>query len=194
MQQPKMAIITQSTLEGIGLAGLLGRIMPVGEVEIFNTLDALMMEHRPEEYIHFFISSRTLMENANFFLSRPRTIVLTHGKEKLPLEGFHTLNVQQPEELLVRDVLAMASRGHRPPSDTQARQTPLTPRETEVLCFVVRGLLNKEIADKMGVAVTTIISHRKNLTRKLGMRSVGALTVYAVTHGLINLEDIPSKL
>ena len=176
MQQPKMAIITQSTLEGIGLAGLLGRIMPVGEVEIFNTLDAL------------------LMENANFFLSRPRTIVLTHGKEKLPLEGFHTLNVQQPEELLVRDVLAMASRGHRPPSDSQARQTPLTPRETEVLCFVVRGLLNKEIADKMGVAVTTIISHRKNLTRKLGMRSVGALTVYAVTHGLINLEDIPSKL
>lgn len=187
---PKIAIITQSTLEGIGLSTLLRRMMPVGEVEVFNSLDALQKQGKPEGYIHFFISQRTLMENANFFLGRPRTIVLTHGDEKLPIYSFHTLNVQQPEEQLVRDVLALASHGHRPPTGAKPAKTPLTPRETEVLRLVVSGLLNKEIADKMGVALTTVISHRKNLTRKLGMRSVSALTIYAVTHGLVTPEEI----
>ena len=193
MQQPKIAIITPSTLEGIGLAALLRRAMPVGEVEVFCSLDALQAQGKPEDYIHLFISSRTLMENAGFFLGRPRTIVLTRGDERLPIEGFHTLNVHQPEESLVRDILALASHGHRPPAGAKPVKTPLTPRETEVLCLVVSGLLNKEIAEKMGVGMTTVISHRKNLTRKLGMRSVSALTVYAVTHGLVNLEDIQPR-
>ena len=66
----------------------------------------------------------------------------------------------------------------------------LTPRETDVLRLLVKGLINKEIADRLGVGLTTVITHRKNLTQKLGMRSVSALTIYAVTRGLVKIEDI----
>ena len=66
----------------------------------------------------------------------------------------------------------------------------LTPREREVLCGVVEGLINKEIAARMGVSVATVITHRKNLTEKLGTRSVSALTIFAVTHGLVRSEEI----
>ena len=66
----------------------------------------------------------------------------------------------------------------------------ITPREREVLCLIVAGLINKEIAARLGVSLTTVISHRKNLTEKLGTRSVSALTIYAVMHGLVKAEDI----
>lgn len=62
-------------------------------------------------------------------------------------------------------------------------QPSLTQREIDVLRLVVAGLLNKQIAQRLDVALTTVISHRRNLVRKLGIRSVAGLTIYAVTKG-----------
>ncbi len=59
-----------------------------------------------------------------------------------------------------------------------------------MLRLVASGLINKEIAARMGISLTTVISHRKNLTEKLGIKSVSGLTVYAVMHGLVELKDI----
>jgi large subunit ribosomal protein L9 len=52
------------------------------------------------------------------------------------------------------------------------------------------SVTNKEIADKLCVSLPTVITHRKNITDKLGIKSVSALTVYALTHGLTKVEDI----
>ena len=130
------------------------------------------------------------MEDAAFFLSVRRVIILTHGNEKLPINDLPTLNVEQSEMNLLQDLAALALHGHTAHAKARDEKSPLTRRETEVLRLVVQGCLNKEIAQKMGIEMTTVISHRKNLTRKLGMRSVSALTVYAVTHGLIRVEEI----
>jgi len=64
----------------------------------------------------------------------------------------------------------------------------LSKREKEVLGLVAQGLMNKEIADKLTISLTTVISHRKNLAGKLGIHSLAGLTVYAYTHGF--LEDV----
>lgn len=69
-------------------------------------------------------------------------------------------------------------------------QEPLTPREIEVLTLIVRGFLNKQIAQQLHVALTTVISHRRNLIRKLGIRSVAGLTIYAVTKGYVDAEQL----
>ena len=69
-------------------------------------------------------------------------------------------------------------------------QTELTPRETEVLKEVARGKLNKEIAESLHISLTTVISHRKNITNKLDIKSASGLTIYAVTHGLLNIDEI----
>ncbi|MDY6258685.1 MAG: LuxR C-terminal-related transcriptional regulator, partial [Bacteroidales bacterium] len=61
----------------------------------------------------------------------------------------------------------------------------LTKRETAVLIEVARGLTNKEIAEKMNVSVHTVISHRKNIMHKTGIKSVAGLTVYAMLNNLI---------
>jgi DNA-binding NarL/FixJ family response regulator len=56
--------------------------------------------------------------------------------------------------------------------------------------LIVKGYINKEIADRLNIGLTTVISHRKNIMTKLGLRSVSALTIYAVMHGYINIDQI----
>ena len=66
----------------------------------------------------------------------------------------------------------------------------LSDREKDVVIGVVQGLTNKEIADKLHISLTTVISHRKNITEKLGIKSVAGLTIYAVMHGYVEADSI----
>jgi len=71
-------------------------------------------------------------------------------------------------------------------TDRKATADTLTDREKEVLQRIAAGKLNKEIADELQVALTTVITHRKHLMEKLGIKSVPGLTVYAYTHGYLD--------
>ena len=66
----------------------------------------------------------------------------------------------------------------------------LSEREKEILVCVARGMLNKEIADQNNISIHTVISHRKNITRKIGIKTVAGLTVYAILNGLIDVNTI----
>ncbi|PZX19181.1 DNA-binding NarL/FixJ family response regulator [Breznakibacter xylanolyticus] len=66
----------------------------------------------------------------------------------------------------------------------------LSPREKLVLKHVALGQTNKEIADQLFISTHTVISHRKNITKKLGIKTVSGLTVYAILNKLIGMEDI----
>ncbi len=66
----------------------------------------------------------------------------------------------------------------------------LSKRETDVLVAVAKGMMNKEIADQMNISIHTVISHRKNITRKIGIKSVSGLTVYALLNNLIDEKDL----
>jgi len=66
----------------------------------------------------------------------------------------------------------------------------LTPREKLILKHVALGYTNKEIATKLFISTHTVISHRKNITRKLDIKTVSGLTVYSLINGIIKMEDI----
>ncbi len=66
----------------------------------------------------------------------------------------------------------------------------LSKREADVLVAVAKGMMNKEIADQMNISIHTVISHRKNITRKTGIKSVSGLTVYALLNNLINEDEL----
>ena len=66
----------------------------------------------------------------------------------------------------------------------------LSKRETDVLIAVAKGMMNKEIADQMNISIHTVISHRKNITRKTGIKSVSGLTVYALLNNLIDETEV----
>lgn len=199
---PHIAIVIPNTLAALGLADIIHRMMPGAELRIFAHAAELTASEEVDRYFHFFVSSQEVIAQPSFFLQHQhKTIVLVHGEEAglLP-KGFHTLNVYQEEKVLIHSIMMMAHTSHRqkgvePDVVRQAETAPashpqLTPREREVLTGIVKGQLNKQIAEDLGVSLATIITHRKNLTDKLGTRSVAALTIFAVAHGIVRSEDI----
>lgn len=66
----------------------------------------------------------------------------------------------------------------------------LSEREQDVLIQIVKGLSNKEIADTLCISVHTVITHRKNITRKLNIHSTAGLTIYAIVHKLVNINSL----
>ncbi|MBD5184180.1 MAG: response regulator transcription factor [Bacteroidales bacterium] len=61
----------------------------------------------------------------------------------------------------------------------------LSGREKEVLKELASGKTNKEIADRLSISVNTVITHRKNISSKLGIKSVSGLSLYALMNGVI---------
>jgi regulator of cell morphogenesis and NO signaling len=78
----------------------------------------------------------------------------------------------------------------REQEEEPAERLELSDREKEILVSVAQGLLNKEIADKHHISINTVITHRKNITRKTGIRTVPGLTVYAILNNLIDINSI----
>ena len=79
---------------------------------------------------------------------------------------------------------------HFPDMPKALKAKILSDREVEVLSLVAQGLLNKEIAERLNIGMTTVITHRKNIIEKLGLKSVSALTIYAVMHGYVDINKI----
>jgi len=66
----------------------------------------------------------------------------------------------------------------------------LTPRERDIVIGVVKGMTNKEIADKLFISINTVTTHRRNIVKKLDIHSASGLTVYAIMNKLVSLQDI----
>lgn len=195
---PEVAIVDSNTFTCMGLKSLLEAILPQVTVRCFGSFAALM-DDTPDMYAHYFVSSSVVLQHTAFFLERlHRSIVLVNGSGNT-FSNFHTLDVSLPEHRLVSALLRLREMGHKGgpnvprqmadghPSSDKFR---LSAREVEVLVLIVRGLINKEIAERLNISLTTVISHRKNITEKLGIRSVSGLTVYAVMNGLVEANQI----
>ena len=74
-------------------------------------------------------------------------------------------------------------------NDADEQQT-LSTREKEIVVCVVKGMTNREIADRLFLSTHTVITHRRNIARKLQVHSASALTVYAIVNKLVELSDI----
>jgi len=84
---------------------------------------------------------------------------------------------------LMRDLLTEAV---RPPGGSEPGVEPLTPREVEVLKYIVQGYTNRQIGEELNISVRTVEGHRANLSGKLGLHSRVDLVRYARQHGLID--------
>ncbi len=195
---PEIAIIDSNTLTGLGLKSILEDLLPMATIRTFHTF-AELTDDTPDMYAHYFVSTQAYMEHNAFFLPRKKkTIVLGGDSQPIQLSGVKILNVYQPEEQLVKDILKLHQHAHHEghpagasyPHHTFAPDRELSAREIEVLVLIAKGMINKEIADKLNISLTTVITHRKNITEKLGIKSVSGLTIYAVMNGYVGADRI----
>ena len=91
-----------------------------------------------------------------------------------------------PPAIIKKVRAALEDRTEAPRSEGEE----LSQREKEILICVAKGMLNKEIADQYNISIYTVITHRKNITRKTGIKTVAGLTVYALLNNLIDMNSV----
>ena len=188
----RFAVIDSNELTCIGLQYLLGRMQPMAEIQTFSNTQELMELGDTSGFLHFFVSSNIYFQQTSFYRQFPKkTIVLVNGD--MQISGTHTLNICQTEKKLVADIMALQHQGHdhalNMARNVEQKQV-LSAREIEVAILLCKGYINKEIADKLSLATTTVISHRKNIMEKIHARSLADIIIYCVVKGIVSMEEL----
>lgn len=118
-------------------------------------------------------------------------IGLTGKQQQIKSAFFDSLfSIYEPTSQLVNIISEFFSKNKLDETDDE-----LTIREKEVLRLIALGFTNKTIAEKLFISAHTVISHRKNITEKLGIKSIPGLTVYAIIQNIVNTSEItPDQL
>ncbi len=201
---PQIAIICENTLSSMALRSLLSDVVPGIEVVCYKSAE----EFRAESSLvaHIFVTANILFHNPELFQPyMRRTFVLTEGEASPFVQsGFRTIDITVSEQHIVRQILEIQRSGHPGGHSTHHTQCgndsvdsmsmgdspQLSAREKDVLALLVKGYINKEIADKLSISLATVIFHRNNICDKLNTRSLGRLTIYAVLNNIVSLSDL----
>lgn len=197
----KIAIAEPSAMVRAGLGTLL-RKLPGMQVSVVEIADAEALPeslglHKPDILI---ASPQLLLRHSPHRLreepARPGLKVMALLTSLCPPSLQELFDEQiglydtpdQIREKLAR--LADASGGKDTAAETGDEQQSLSAREKEIVICVVKGMTNREIAGKLFLSPHTVITHRRNIARKLQIHSPSALTIYAIVNKLVELKDI----
>lgn len=191
---PKMAVIGLNSLESLALRRVAAddcgmRVDSFGSFAEFAPLQ--------DSFDLFVTDSDTVIAYLDFFLPRkPRVGVVCHASGNASISsgnaslssgfassssGFTLIGRDIDETRLCSVLKDLGATLTEPDSD----HGDLSPREVEVLKEIATGKTNKEIADTLCISVNTVITHRKNISVKLGIRSASAMSLYALMNGII---------
>ncbi len=151
------------------------------DIQVVCMADVASVESADDAAALYVTTADKFCRYSEFFIPRRgRTMVIGDGDDMLDLRQTETGLVEQ---------LRGRIETHRKKS--QGGGAPeLSQREVDVLRLVAMGYINKEIADMLDISFNTVLSHRKNITAKLGIRSVSGLGVYALMNGIVAESDL----
>lgn len=178
-QPVRLAIVGLSTLEMLGLREL-ARSVGVMCAEGYNDISEIGTE--ADRYDLYAVGTEQFVAHIGFFMPKHGRVLMISRE---PAGGHTTHGIvhsdSSEDEIrcwLERMVQALGQGNH-------THGAKLSQREVEVLRHVASGLTNKEIADALCISANTVITHRKNISAKLGIRSVSGLSLYAMKNGLV---------
>ena len=185
----RVAVILPDLLQGAGLTAILERYFAPVEVETFAGVTGVLCE-AGTHFDWYFTDSVTFASNIAFFLPRRgQSVVLVPGRPA-PVPGGDSprlIGMGDTFEELLEEIDRVLS-AERATDETASDE--LSAREVQVLQLVVSGAINKEIAERLNISLNTVLTHRKNITAKLGIKTISGLTLYALMHGYISTEDM----
>jgi len=185
-----IAVIEPSQIIFEGLSNILMKFKKNFYLYRFNDLEELKNSVSKEDFTVALINPLAIQNRLTDFLklkgNHPNmlTIALVYSffDNDLLLKFDDTLSVTASMEQ-IRHKLGQIST-----ASEKSLHDDLSDREIEVLTQMVKGLANKEIADTLNISIHTVISHRKNITEKTGIKSLSGLTIYAITKKIIPLD------
>ena len=195
MRRFRVAIVEPSSIIAEGLAALMGYS---GEFEVVYSggdLRLLMERFAVVEPDLVIVGSQVIgVNNQTLRLLYPdlqgvalALLSTTVCDEEVVRQFDGVVNIYDSQAQIVRKLHAAVEQGETNPySDSH----DLSERERDVLILVAKGKANKEIADALNISIHTVMSHRKNITHKTGIKSVAGLTVYALLNNLLDQNDV----
>lgn len=185
-----IAIILPDTLQSIGLQSMLTDYFPPVEIASFSSFELLPASNDLFDY--YFTQPDIFLLNMDFFLPRRnKTILLIDNTEHTGTpSGTNLLTTKAPQETIIEQLHQLFISDNNGSNYPGEGNKDLSLRETDVLQLVVKGSTNKDIADRLNISLNTVLTHRKNITAKLGIKTVSGLTFYAIMNGIISGDDI----
>lgn len=166
------------------------------DVLTYGDMDSYIKDSN-RHFLHFFVDSDILFSEVDEFETlKQQTTVLSDGPAgHFEAAGYHVLDVSMPSEDIRKGVtdlqlFSIFSENNPARITIAAHGGHLSKREKEVLSYIVKGLINKEIAEELKISLPTVIFHRNNICEKLQTRSIGKLTVFAVLSGIVDINEI----
>lgn len=177
MKNLSVSIIHDNILVSTGLYKILNDIFDI-KPYCFNTVTPSLSL---DGYDLCIVDCDIYALNANFFIPQKHKCLLVTQKENIDTEKNNFISQYWNEERIIQTISKNITRL----DEIKSSHTELSRREIEVLKLIVKGCLNKEIADTLHISINTVLTHRKNITSKLGIKSVSGLSVYAMMNALI---------
>lgn len=194
MKQTGIIVAAESYLIRKGLVTILNRIPGIVVSREFDSPAPLMKFMQNQGRDLLVISQSLFNESTDLFVSGgdlpERTIVLTHDQEVKAKEGIRTIDTSNSKEEILYKIHDLLEAD--PYKTGKSEPDDLSPREKTILRLVSLGYTNKHIAEELFLSAHTVITHRKNISNKLGIKSVSALTVYAIVNNIITIEEVNS--
>jgi DNA-binding CsgD family transcriptional regulator len=186
-----IAIISPNCLESIGLKFLLSEYFSISEVILITDYDSFSSLDCDELPDLIFLSPEIYVLHEYFQGIKNKAVIMINGNDNVisnqPKLSYINIGLSESE---IIDMLGQLLEAHKKQSNNYEASEELSTREIEVLKFVARGLMSKQIADILSISLHTVISHRKNITRKLGINTVSGLSIYALLNGLISPNEV----
>jgi DNA-binding NarL/FixJ family response regulator len=176
-----------------GLRSVINEINQSIGVIIVNSLDEIYNSHNKYNLDLVIINPALLQNNTNTFnklLSEFEGtkwvgILYQYFDKELLNNMDDIIYINDPPEIIKRKIIKNLTHA----KNRLNVKTRLSKREIDVLKALVEGNSNKEIADKLCISIYTVMSHRKRISQKTGIKSVSGLTIYAVVNKIITLEN-----
>jgi DNA-binding NarL/FixJ family response regulator len=173
-----IAIITNNTLISIGLKVIIEEYFPPVVIHSFTTTDAFT--NSTTQFDYFFIETDAFIRNTDYFLLRRPKISILCDEKQTASAACNLINMYAAQEIIIEQLQKLFSANNK----NEQENKDLSAREIDVLQLIVQGNTNKDIADKLCISFNTVLTHRKNITAKLGIKTTSGLTFYAMMNGL----------
>ena len=189
----KILIIEPSVIIREGIAAILQQMKDGVELSFADTLEEALKFGQSELFKIVIVNPVTLnnsKKNLNNLLSlynKTNVIGLNsnHYDRNLSDNFADNIFVTDRHETITQII---SKHFNTTPATTNDVDNTLSEREIDVLKLLATGKSNKEIAEQLFISIHTVISHRKNISNKIGVKSTAALVIYAVANGLIDVD------
>ncbi len=188
----KILLIEPSEIVSAGITAIISRNTEFAITQTINSLGYGNTQNTDADIIIInpaVIDYNERFDIRSYFNKKDITIVaLVHGSyEESVLQQYDgSIGIYDNSQRIVQKLkTAMMEASQAPKSDINE----LSSREREILRAVAKGKTNKEIADEYNISIYTVISHRRNISQKLGINSIPGLTVYAIMNKLVDIND-----